>query len=260
MHIYIYASFITQKKYDSTIAKIETRITDLGLNGKIIRLNMLQSLDSSIQDEIKKGAKTIIAVGDDLLLHDCINSLMHFYSNSNIISPIPIGFIPIGSKNINLADKLGIPSGVSACNILSARRIEKINIGKINNAYFISEATITTNNTAINVNNDYSIEINEAGEIGIINIPNEFTLPPNYKSSAQDGRLEFCIKTKKTNKFLSIGNKQSATSVFSFDELFIKNTQNQNILLDSVASIATPVKIRISKKKLNLIVGKERSF
>jgi len=255
MHIYIYDSSLANKKYDSIVAKIETRITDLGLNGKIIRLGALQSLGDSIHDEIKKGAKTIVAVGDNALFHKCINAVMTFYSDSSFSSPVPVGFIPVG-KNTSLGNKLAIPNGVEACNVLSARRIEQLDIAKINNLYFLSEAIITTVGTTINVDEGYSIEISEVGEIAVVNMVNSFKLPSSYRSSAKDGRLEFCIKTKKTNKFLSIGNKETATSVFTFKELMINNKQNNTLLLDTVVKITTPAKIKISKKKLNLIIGK----
>ncbi len=255
MHIYIYDSSLANKKHDSSVAKIETRITDLGLNGKIIRLNLLQSLLDSIHDEIKKGAKTIVAVGDNALLHNCINAVISFYSKSSLSSSIPVGFIPIG-KNTSLAKNFGIPSGIDACNVLSARRIKPIDLGKINNNYFLSEAIITTVGTTVNVDKSYSIELNEIGEIAIVNIPHSFTLPSSYKSSAQDGRLEFCIKTKKTNRLLSIGNKETATSVFAFDELVINNNQKQTLLLDLTTKISTPANIKVSQKKLNLIIGR----
>ena len=38
MHVYIYDSFLNHKKFEKIIARIETRVTDLGLNGKINRL------------------------------------------------------------------------------------------------------------------------------------------------------------------------------------------------------------------------------
>ncbi len=260
MHIYIYDSFLSNKKYDSAIAKIETRITDLGLNGKIIRLSLLQSLADSVRDEIRKGAKTIVAVGNNNLLHQCVNAVARAYSSPSLIPTVPVGFIPVGSKNTSIATRIGVPSGVDACNVLSARRIEKLDLGKINNTYFLSEATISTVGSTVNVNDDYSIEISETGKIAIINLSDAFKLPSIYKSSAKDGRLEFCIKTKKSNKFLTIGNKENSTSVFSFTKLLIENKQNKALLLDSVVELDTPATIRLSKKKLNLIVGKGRTF
>ena len=130
----------------------------------------------------------------------------------------------------------------------------------VNSSLFLSEATIQTTGTSIKVDNSYSIEINEAGEIGIVNMAHSFLLPNDYQSSAKDGNPDFCIKPKKTNKLLSIGNKESTNSVFSFTELIIKNSQKQNILLDSVEEVTTPATITIAKKKLNLIVGKGTNF
>lgn len=260
MHIYIYDSFLAQKKYESTLAKIETRITDLGLNGKIIRLGLLQSLGDSIKDEIKKGAKTIVAVGDNDLLHQCVNAVMSFYSESNIVSAVPISMIPVENTNASFANLLGMPLGIDACNNLSARRIIEVDVAKINDKYFLGEAVINTSGTTLNVNNDYSIEITEAGEIAVVNMPLSFDIPADYQSSAQDSRLEFFIRTKKKSKLLSIGNKDNKPSMFGFDELIISNSQDSKILLDTVVKTSTPATIRVSKKKLNLIVGKGRGF
>ena len=38
---------------------MEIRLTDLGLNGKIIRLGGIKNIKGTIQNEIKLGAKTI---------------------------------------------------------------------------------------------------------------------------------------------------------------------------------------------------------
>jgi hypothetical protein len=256
MHIYIYDSFLSNKKYESIIAKIETRITDLGLNGKIIRLGPLQSLGDSVANEMKKGAKTIVAVGDNALFHGCLNSIMKYSAQGGLRDPIPLGFVPINQKGASIASRLGVPIGVDACNTLSARRVEKLDVGKINNYYFLTEAIIPTLGTSINVDDSYSIEINEGGEIAIINLANVFDLPDNYKTSAQDRRLEFCIKTKKSNRFLSIGNKESVPSLFSFGELMVDNKKGASFLVDTVATVGVPAKITIAAHKISLIVGK----
>ncbi|MCK4553680.1 hypothetical protein KAU19_01815, partial [Candidatus Parcubacteria bacterium] len=64
MHIYIYDSYVNQKKYDKVLARIETRITDLGLNGKISRLGLMKNIPDLVYNELKRGVKTIIAVGN----------------------------------------------------------------------------------------------------------------------------------------------------------------------------------------------------
>jgi len=41
----------------------------LGLNGKIIRLGLLENINEAVENEIKRGAKTIVAVGSDKTVH-----------------------------------------------------------------------------------------------------------------------------------------------------------------------------------------------
>ena len=45
MYYYLYDSRLNDKKYNNVIAKIETRLTDLGINGKINRLSFLKNIN-----------------------------------------------------------------------------------------------------------------------------------------------------------------------------------------------------------------------
>ena len=49
---------------------------DLGLNGKIIRLGGIKKIKGTIQNEIKLGAKTIIAVGNNQTVNKIIGSII----------------------------------------------------------------------------------------------------------------------------------------------------------------------------------------
>ena len=73
MYSYIYDSFVSQKKYQKLLARVEIRLTDLGISGKIKRLSPLKNLKETIKDEIRGGAKTIVVVGDDSTLGEVIN-------------------------------------------------------------------------------------------------------------------------------------------------------------------------------------------
>jgi diacylglycerol kinase family enzyme len=258
MHVYIYDSFLAEKKYDSKLAKIETRLTDLGLNGKIIRLGLLQSLKDSVANELRKGAKTIVAVGNKKLLHECINALMSFYSGASLDSAVPIGFIPAGQKSNEVAELLGIPLGLDACNTLSARRIECMDLGRINNNYFLCEAEITTIGTSVEIDQQFSLEIGEAGSIRFINLAQPQHLPSACLSSASDGKMEFCIETRKEKNFLNISKKKDSPSIFVFDKIKIENRQDAKIILDGLHEIKTPATVMTAKKAINLIVGKSR--
>ena len=103
MNIYIYDSFVTEKKHLNTIARIETRLTDLGLNGKIVRLGVMNSVFDIIDNEARKGAKTFVAVGNIRLLSLCINALAFLQKNNPAYSDLPLGFIPVAKKNNEIA-------------------------------------------------------------------------------------------------------------------------------------------------------------
>ena len=259
MHVYIYDLYVTQPKFSNTITRVETRITDLGLNGKIIRLGVMSSLYDSIENELNKGAKTIIAVGNNSLLNQVINSVARLTALNSVNKNIPIGFIPIGKKDNEIADHLGITLNEEACDILSARRVQKLDLGLINNYYFLTQATITTEGTTVEIDKNYSIEILEEGEVGIVNLPINVEMPENIKSNAKDGVLELFIKTRNAKKFLPISTGKPNQSVFSFQKLKIINSKYP-VIIDNSINIPTPVNITIAKEKINLIVGKNRSF
>ncbi len=253
MHIYIYDNYVNDKKYQPQISKIETRITDLGLSGKIIRLGAMNSVYNIVEEEIKKGAKTIIAIGDNGLLNQVVNAIAKLKNVST-----PIGFIPVGKTNNELANFLGIPINEEACDVLSARRIEHLDLGKINNSFFLFNSTISTEDTKIEIDKNYSIEIIKRGEISVINIPTQ-KIPKEIKPSAKDNILELLINTKGAIDLFSDSQKNANNSVFSFKKLHIVNDKKP-ITVDSSIKIPTPVEITIAKEKINLIVGKNRSF
>jgi hypothetical protein len=159
MHVYIYDAYVSEKKYSAQIAKIETRITDLGLNGKIIRLGMISSVDNAILSEIKKGAKTIVMVGGLKILNQGINALAKTITNESIGQNIPIAFIPVGQEEIKAGNFLGLGNEEEACNVLSQRRMKQVDLGLANNNYFLFSANIPTEETLIEIDENYTIEI-----------------------------------------------------------------------------------------------------
>ena len=249
MNIFIYDSFLSEKKYNNTLSKIETRITDLGLNGKIIRLSLLKSISGSIDSEIKRGAKTLIAVGNNNTLNKILNAVCS--STHPKALNIPIFVIPVGKENNEIAQNMGISGFLNACEALSSRRIENINVGKANNHYFLSEARIDTISSKIEIDTNYTIEPIEKGSVIVNNLLlNTNEAPENVECSPSDNKIELFIKSKKEKK---------VKSVFSFKEIIIYN-KNKNLILDKSKEIKPPVTVSISSKTIKLIVAKNRSF
>src|SRR3990167_7209570 len=66
MYVYLYDNYLREKRFDAVMKTIETRLTDFGIAGKIIRLQNFTNAEAVIEDEIKKGAKTVVIVVNDV--------------------------------------------------------------------------------------------------------------------------------------------------------------------------------------------------
>ena len=243
MHSYIFDYFLSQKKYEKIVAKIETRLTDLGLQGKNCHSGPLKSLESIVKDELKHNPKTIVAIGNNNTLSQLINSLGD--------AEVTLGIIPIGPNN-SLADSFGINDEDSACNILSARLIETIDMATINDCYFISQANIKNQGTIIEVNGKYTIEPNGPGEINIVNL----TTNPKKNKDLKYGSLGIYIDVNKK----SLLKKETNTSFIQTNKIIANNLHKNNFILDDAMEIKPPVIIGVKKNALKIIVGKNRKF
>src|SRR3989338_3168673 len=249
MNIFIYDSFLNQKKYDRLLARIETRITDLGLNGKISRLSLMRNIGDTVNNELKRGAKTIIAVGNNKTVNQIINSLAG--------SAVPLSIIPIGEENNDIARGLGIESIDQACDILSARLLTRLDLGLANQAYFLSNATIENQGTVVDMSDNYTIEVAKTGLIHVLNLANaKIKLPAKVKVAPDDGILELVISAQGKKNIFS---KQADQSIFKISKITINNPKAQ-LILDGAIPISTPATISVVKKILNVIVGKNRNF
>lgn len=244
MHVYIYDDYLNKGKYNKIINRMEIRLTDLGLNGKIIRLSGIKNIKGTIQNEIKLGAKTIIAVGNNQTINKIIGAIIDNDIYGDFQKKTLLGIIPIGEDN-SIATSFGIKNDVDACNILLARRIEKIDLGLVGSHYFLNEATIESEGTALKFN-DCLFEIEEKGEIRIINLLSDKNQP--IKSNPHDGLLDVYIKTKKRDE-----------TRLSVKKCLIAN-EREKLLVDGVVEIETPVEVGIIRDRVNVIVGKERAF
>ena len=129
MYAYVFDEFSQQKKYEKAILQINKRLTDLGLNGKTIKPGVSKNLKSSIEDEIRRGAKTIVAVGNDKTTIKTLNSITS--SQSDEKHRLCLGIIPLEAKESRLAELLGITGINNACEILLARRLKVFNTAAI---------------------------------------------------------------------------------------------------------------------------------
>ncbi len=241
MNVFIYDDFL--KKHQKVVNNIEISLHKLNLNGKIIYLESVRNLFDAIKDEINNGARTIVAVGDDRTVNKVLNAMM----NNPATNPPALGIIPVGAQN-SIAQACGVINEREAGQILLARRMAEINVGKANKQYFLAQAKIKAKGTTIKIA-DFSINQTENGEINLINLPTKNCSTKNILVDPNDGKINLFIENGR--------NKYSAMAI---TELEIENGQEEKLLLDNVLEIETPAKISLSEQKINIIVGKNRIF
>ncbi|NCT54749.1 hypothetical protein GW758_02180 [Candidatus Falkowbacteria bacterium] len=246
MHVYIYDDYLAKGKYNKAINRMEIRITDLGLNGKILRLGGIKNVKAAIENEIRLGAKTIVAVGNNQTVNRIIGAIINADVYEEFQKNTVLGIIPIGDDT-SIASSFGIKDEESACNVLLARRVKKIDLGAVGNFYFLKQLKIKGKGTTLKINN-FEIEASDKAEINIINLLDERKdkLP---KSSPYDGLLDVFIK----------GGRNDLTFLNS-KKIIIENKNKEKILIDDILEIEAPAEVGILKSAITVIVGKERSF
>lgn len=244
MQVYVYDDYLNKSKFNRTINRVEIRLTDLGLNGKILRLAGIKNIKTAIQNEIRIGAKTIVAVGNNQTVNKIIGAIINDDIYGDFQKKTLLGIIPIGDDN-SIAASLGIKDAEEACNILLARRVEKIDLGLAGNHYFLNEASIQSLGTIIEIGT-YSLEIMDKGEVKIINLLKD--RDDRIKSNPHDGLLDIYIRTRKKDEtYLNSKN-------------FKISNPNEKLIVDGVVEINTPIEISVLKDRVNMIVGKDRLF
>ncbi len=249
MYYYFIDTFVNDKKYLTTIHQIENRLMQLGINGHTERLTMLKSLKEMVESAIKRDAKTIVAVGND----DTVSKMMNFLPRHNIT----FGIIPIGEPN-TIADKFGIPRGVAACDTLSARITAKIDLGKVNNAYFISSLALPADRgISMDFGTFHISTLTATSNIHIYNIDGEAS-----HSNPTDGQLEAVVHESNAGGGLFRKRRQYSTqSVFPVKKVRITtDSQSVPVIADGQTTIKTPVTVEVAPQKLRVIVGKDRMF
>lgn len=254
MYVYFYDNFLRERRYQPTVRAMETRLTDLGISGKILRLQPLTNTGEMIEDEVRRGAKTIVIVGNDATLGQVL-------SRAAGVSAI-FGMIPFGEENA-IAETLGIPVGLEACKVLSRRRKILLDIGFSNHRWFISQLFIPPHPIIVNYDGEFRVS-SERGtmELTVCNLlPFSWTEGRTTKRipvNPEDGRLEAILRPLLKHGLFR--DRYGDPSIFPFREMTVMSKTPFVVEADGNRSRETRLTIRLAKEKVEMIVGKERKF
>lgn len=248
MYYYVYDEFVQDQKLERELALIETRLTDLGISGKIARLALFRDAAELIRDEVRKGAKTVVAVGNDLTLRKVIDAVGD--------SGVAIAIIPLGSTGNKIANILGIPTGVDACDVLSARIIEELDVGVINGQRFLNEARVMNGQGAkINCDQQFDLVAQKKGEIEIRNL----ALADDEVRAANpsDGKIEVVVRNNGGGWF---SRKKSSASIVPVEHAYITSEKIMEVQVDGEVFEGNELDVSVIPGRLRVVTGKDRKF
>jgi len=253
MYVYLYDNFLRQRKYDAIMKSIETRLTDFDIAGKIIRIQNFTNAESLIEDEIRHGGKTIVIVGND-------STFGHVLSRAASLQ-VTFGFIPVGPNN-TISEVLGIPNGPEACDVLARRRKVNLDVGWVNNRYFVSRLHVFPADIRVEYDERFAVSSTKKKiELVVCNLqPYTWNNKQgtNYIVHPQDGKLEAFLCPIISQSIF--GEKYEDPSIFPFEEMIVTSRKPFLVEADGKQSKETKIKIRLAKNRVDMIVGKERKF
>ncbi len=251
-YFYLYDTYTSDRVHANTLVRIENTLTDLGIQGRITKLTILKSARDLVEMAIKDGADTIVAVGNDLTVSKVVSALIGKKTS------VVLGIIPLGSKDQRLTQLLGIPPGVLACHVLSSRIIEALDVGKVNNQYFIRSVEIS-GAPNINCDNQYSIQFTGPHKIKVCNL-DSWQINNNFiTSDPKNGLLEIILEPQIQKGFWAFQKQKQSLSRFNVNNCIITTSGDSlPVIVDGEKVIKTPVTLNTANYKVKTIVGKKR--
>lgn len=241
LHFYIYAEALSQSRYSSTLADIETRLTDLGLQGHVGRLGPLKNAKDMLREALQAGAKTIVAVGTDDTFAEVINAAAGI--------DVLLGFIPVTDAT-KIGHYLGIANAQQGCKIIAARKIETLDLGRVNTQYFLTDIIIESESPiTLNCDNSYSIEVKDTPlKVRVANLSKD--------ANCQDGVLNCLIDNSYQGWFRQ---KIRHTNVPA-RRVRIESSRDTYAIIETSQKVKLPIECESIPSALRVIVGKDRIF
>lgn len=255
MYVYLYDNFLRQRHFSSLMKSIEVSLTDFGMAGKILRIHNYNDVKSLVADEVKRGAKTIVVVGND-------QTFGHVVSRCAAL-PCVFGFLPVGFENI-IASVLGIPIGVGACEVISKRRRTYLDVGMVNNRFFISQLHVLPSKLQVKYDERFKVVANNLMEVIVCNLQ-----PFHGEKNGKPGEVEYIVnpQDRKLEAYLRPltkrwwgGYKSEEPSIFPFETMEITAPEPFTVHIDGNVFKEVRLLIKLADCKIDMIVGRYRKF
>jgi diacylglycerol kinase (ATP) len=270
---------VPQKDFERQQAELQTLLTEFNVNGEQVRVSPLRIVKDLVDTAANRGATTLVVCGTDQTFYQVLANLRNH--------EFTLAFIPFAS-NTQLGKILGMYDLPGAVKTIASRRIEKIDIARINDSYFISylELGIATHvnkqigflgsmklfaASPFKVNMRIDDAYNISSEImgGLIINTRGTQIKENMIGNPQDGYLDLLLVEKMSGmnaarykKEIQYGLYEDIpnSSVIRCKKIEILEPQNVKVYINGKEVASAPTEVEVMPSRLKMIVGKKRTF
>jgi diacylglycerol kinase family enzyme len=267
------------EKFEKLQTQLQGLLAEFKVAGETSRVTPLRSVQDLVDTASQRGAKTLIACGSD----DTFNLMLAALKGRDFT----LGFIPF-NENSTLAKILGIPDIFNGVKTIAARRIEKIDLAKISDNFFISylefgvmsqqlkNASMWQNlkllsseakGFTIRVDDSYTVTINGLG--GLVANIRSSSAHTERVANPTDGNLDLLIM-ERLNKMQvlkyrdtiaeGVLEKVPNTTVIKCKKIEFLEPRGLSLTMLGRVVAKFPSVVEIIPQRLRMIVGKSRTF
>lgn len=249
-YAYVYDDFLAGKQFEREVASLETKLSTFDMSGHIGRMSLFRSAKDLVEGMVSKGASTVVVVGND----GTLDKTMWFLPDMNVT----VGYIPLVGPSA-VGKLLGIPTGGAACDVLAARRIETLDMGMLDDRYFLTEVSMPATAASLSIEGKYSVAPMEGGSLAIRNLGGRVGAEL-VAADPRDGRLEAVVTPRPIEQkqlFWKRMVTQPETRIFlTHGEILSKTPVEAHA--DNHAVSGFRFSVKIVPGKLRLITGRGR--
>lgn len=248
---YVYDDFLSDRRYEKDLSTLETELSRRGIEGRVVRLAMFRSAKEMVSDLVKIGVKNVVFVGND----DTLQKMMWFLPDLDVT----VGFLPLAEPSA-VARMLGIPLGTGAIDVLAARLVEVLDVGRLNDRYFLTEVVVPSTMASLNVENRFRVSPSEGGAIAVRNLG---MMGEDGRSNAdpKDGLLTAVVQTSPEGKNAWPWKKTELKETRLFLKTgSIESKEPIDVFVDGHALNGFQFQLSIVPSKLKIITGREKKF
>jgi diacylglycerol kinase family enzyme len=266
-------------KFERLQIELQGLLAEFKISGEVGRITSLRTMGDLVELAAQRGVKTLIACGND----DTFNMML-----ANIRGrDLTVGFVPF-DENAFLGKILGLDSLLTAVKTIAARRIERIDLARVSNTYFISYLELgivpeqvknlnwwnsmrslskASSAMTIRIDDSYNLDINCLG--GMVANTRSTSSKQAHIANPTDGFLDLLILERlrrtdilKYKGAIAEGRWEEVphTTVIKCRRIDFLEPRGFPITMYNRTIAKFPCTVEIIPQRLKIIVGKNRTF